>query len=141
MRSVFLLPRASDLTAWPFSHGAISLAIMHLIWEVLTWDMVIGDKNVSNKFSMLTLFFFLILALIASFFLHIFPRLAAVRKALPNIDSYLREVLRKEKLTPEAEALRARYEVMLGSLEKATTTVRHSIAVDPVGLASRQRGK
>ena len=59
----------------------------------------------------------------------------AVDRVLPNIRSYLCEVLKQEKLSLEAEALRARYEAMLSSLEKATRepatltppTIRNSV--------------
>ena len=59
----------------------------------------------------------------------------AVDRALPNIKSYLCEVLKREKLSLEAEALRARYEAMLLSLEKVSRNaetlpsgfMRHSV--------------
>ena len=78
----------------------------------------------------------------------------AVDRVLPNIRSYLCQVLKQEKLSLEAEALRARYEAMLNSLEKATTrepssslqtppttsrvNLRHSMHVSDNG---RQKGQ
>ena len=75
--------------------------------------------------------------------------LRAVDRALPNIKSYLCEVLKQEKLSLEAEALRARYEAMLLSLEKVSRNaetlppglMRHSVGgVSNVQLRSHQNG-
>ena len=46
----------------------------------------------------------------------------AVDRVLPSISTYLRDMLKKEKLSPEAEALRARYDSVLMSLERISTT-------------------
>lgn len=78
----------------------------------------------------------------------------AVDRVLPNISSYLRDVLRKENLSPEAEALRARYDTMFTNLEKFSSpellpppavrsvTLRKSVGDSP-GLTpvNRSRGK
>ena len=76
------------------------------------------------KLMSLSLFFLSLLLLSLSLFLSFSPSPLsppAVDRVLPNIRSYLCQVLKQEKLSLEAEALRARYEAMLMSLEKATT--------------------
>ncbi len=44
-----------------------------------------------------------------------------INRALPGISTYIRVVLKKEKLSEEAESIRARYEVSLASLEQQGT--------------------
>ena len=46
----------------------------------------------------------------------------AVDRVLPSISTYLRDMLKKEKLSPEAEALRARYDSVLMSLERISSS-------------------
>ncbi len=41
-----------------------------------------------------------------------------INSGLPNIVTYLKVVLRKEKLSEEAEAKRQKYEIILNSLEQ-----------------------
>ena len=43
---------------------------------------------------------------------------AAIQRGLPNIATYLRVVLKREKLSEEAESLRMRYDAILGNLEQ-----------------------
>ena len=72
---------------------------------------------------------------------------AAINRALPNIHSYLCNVLKKESLSLEAEALRARYESMLMHLEKISQgdtqqnggkqLLRHATVI---GLRGEERG-
>ena len=78
----------------------------------------------------------------------------AVDRVLPSISTYLRDMLKKEKLSPEAEALRARYDSVLMSLEKISasellpppaqrsTVLRKSVGDSP-GLppVNRSRGE
>ena len=42
----------------------------------------------------------------------------AIQRGLPNIATYLRVVLKREKLSEEAESLRMRYDTILASLEQ-----------------------
>ena len=42
----------------------------------------------------------------------------AIQRGLPNIATYLRVVLKREKLSEEAESLRTRYDTILASLEQ-----------------------
>ena len=42
----------------------------------------------------------------------------AIQRGLPNIATYLRIVLKREKLSEEAESLRSRYDAILASLEQ-----------------------
>lgn len=43
---------------------------------------------------------------------------AVITSGLPNIVNYLKVVLKKEKLSEEAEAKRQKYEILLSSLEQ-----------------------
>ncbi len=46
-----------------------------------------------------------------------------INKALPNISIFIRVVLKREKLSEEAESLRARYEAHLATIEQGSTVV------------------
>ena len=50
--------------------------------------------------------------------MHIIIVYTAIQRGLPNIAVYLRTVLKREKLSEEAESLRMRYDSILASLEQ-----------------------
>ena len=68
----------------------------------------------------------------------------AINRGLPNIAVYMRTILKREKLTEEAEAYRHRYEAILNSLEQGIYPQRPMsfLGDDDSGYfsANRQRG-
>lgn len=68
-----------------------------------------------------------------------------INSSLPNIVNYLKVVLKKEKLSEEAEAKRQKYEIILNSLEHGLLSARpHSIVCDEDSgyfSANRNRGR
>ena len=73
-----------------------------------------------------------------------FPSLyVAINRGLPNIATYVRVVLKREKLSEEAESYRLKYETLLTQLEQAVGPLRPVSLVgdDDSGYFSANRPK
>ncbi len=70
-----------------------------------------------------------------------------INRALPNVSMYIRVILKREKLSEEAESMRARYDSLLSALEQGSG-VNHLRPVSIIGdddsgyfSGNRTRGK
>lgn len=55
--------------------------------------------------------------------------LTVINRGLPNISTYIKVILKREKLSEEAESMRARYENLLTSLETGNNVPHRPVSI------------